>query len=273
MLEVNENILKFSKFLDFFRDDYGKPSWEISMPKPDDEEDKNDELIPLVESDYIMLDFDLMCKDADFYPKKTKEECNRPSTVDALYYRFLNQNQIELTLVEFKSFDFDWNKDADYNSSLNKVLKKLEEVELDERAEKGVERLNSIRDTFGNTIEFSLRLKPYESLFVVLPKLYDEYCQLKDIAEEEKLNLFNLFQDDSCIIKLFIVGSQNEDLNKAYLGKLGSLLEKQYRRLDYVNVLTPHDHRECFPNEFDLITLMLDMCDKSEDTLKTLNKL
>lgn len=39
-----------------------------------------------------------------------------------------------------------------------------------------------IRDIYGNTIEFSLRLKPYESLFVVLPKLYDEYCQKKEYS-------------------------------------------------------------------------------------------
>ena len=271
-MNINNDLLKFSEFLDFYREEYGKPSYEISMPQPEDEYEEDVELIPLVESDYIMLDFDSMCKDADFYPKKTLDECNRPSTVDAIYYRFLNENQLELSLVEFKSFDFDWDKDADYNASLNKVLNKLEELELDSRTQKGVERLNSIRDSYGNTIEFSLRLKPYESLFVVLPKLYEEYCELKNISNEDKLNLFNLFQGDLCIIKLFIVGRKNDDLNKAYLGKLGSLLEKQYARLDYVNVLTYHDFRECFPNEFDSITILLDMVDKDKDTIKSLNK-
>lgn len=271
---INKDLLNFSEFLDFYKEKYGKPSSEISMPKPDDEDEQCVDLIPLVESNYIMLDFDLMCKDANFYPKKTKEECNRPSTVDALYYRFLNENELELSLIEFKSFNFDWDKDRDYNSSLNKVLNKLEDDEynIDNFTQLGIDRLNSIRDSYGNTIEFSLRLKPYESLFVVLPKLYDEYCVLKNVPDEEKLNLYTLFQSDSCIIKLFIVGKQNKDLNKAYLGKLGSLLEKQYKRLDYVNVLTPHDFRECFPNEFDSITILLNMFDRDKDTLKSLNK-
>ena len=61
---------------------------------------------PLIKSDYPMLDFELMCQNADFYPKRNKEECNRPSTVDALYYRILSENHLELTLVEFKTFYF-----------------------------------------------------------------------------------------------------------------------------------------------------------------------
>lgn len=272
-MNVFNDLIKFSDFLDYFREDYGRPSSEISMPKPDENDLTDELLIPLVTSDYIMLDFDSMCKDANFYPKKNKRECNRPSTIDALYYRFLNEDKLELSLVEFKSFDFSWDKDRDYNASLNKVLNKLKEIELDDYTQKGVDRLNSIRDIYDNTIEFSLRLKPYESLFVVLPKLYDEYCQKKNIPLDEKIDLYTLFKGDSCIIKLFIVGKRNNDLNKAYLGKLGGLLEKQYQRLDYVNVLTPHDHRECFAWEFDLITKLLDICDKNEDTIKSLNKI
>lgn len=271
-MDINEDFLKFTNFLDYYRKQYGKPSSEISKPKPNDDGEQDTKLIPLVKSNYIMLDFDLMCKDADFYPKKNKEECNRPSTVDALYYRFLNENEVEFFLVEFKRFNFDWDKDKDYNASLNKVLEKLKEIELDTHTQKGVDRLNSIRDSYGNSIEFSLRLKPYESLFVVLPKLYENYCKLKEIPDNEKLNLYNLFQEDSFIIKLYIVGCPNEDLNKAYLGKLGNLLEKQYKRLDYVNVLSPHDYRECFPKEFDSITYMLDLCDKDKKTIKSLNR-
>ena len=156
---INKDLLNFSEFLDFYKEKYGKPSSEISMPKPDDEDEQCVDLIPLVESNYIMLDFDLMCKDANFYPKKTKEECNRPSTVDALYYRFLNENELELSLIEFKSFNFDWDKDRDYNSSLNKVLNKLEDDEynIDNFTQLGIDRLNSIRDSYGNTIVFTFK--------------------------------------------------------------------------------------------------------------------
>ena len=39
----------------------------------------------------------------------------------------------------------------------------------------GLGRLKKIKKNLGNTIEFSLRLKPFESLFIVLPKIYEEY--------------------------------------------------------------------------------------------------
>lgn len=261
---INDTILKFSKFLDYYNKNYGKPSSEISISDNKKE--------PLVKSDYNMLDFDSMCRDAEFYPKENKEVCNRPSTVDALYYR-LNEEILEFYLVEFKSFYFNWDSAKNYNSSLNKVLNKLNEIdEIDSITRIGMKQLENIRDNYGSTIEFSLRLKPYESLFVVLPKIYDEYCQKENITDDEKLDLYNFFKSDLCEIKLIIVGKKNPkgDLSKANLGKLGKLLEKQYRRLDYVNVLTKHRYRECFEWEFDLITLNLNKTEKKY--IKTLNK-
>lgn len=270
---MKDLINKFTQFLDYYRNQYGKPASEISKPKPNDETGQSIDLSPLVSSDYIMLDFDSMCADANFYPKRNKDECNRPSTVDALYYRLIEEDKIEFYLVEFKSFDFDWRSNSDFNSSLNKVLKKIQDSndKIDNRTQIGINRLNNIRETYGNTIEFSLRIKPYESLFVVLPKIYDEYCQKKGIKEEAKIDLYEFYKSDSCIIKLIIVGKKNENINKAYLGKLGGLLEKQYMRLDYVNVLTPHDHRECFEWEFELIAELLDLSDKTG--IRSLNNL
>ena len=41
------------------------------------------------------------------------------------------------------------------------------------------------------------------------------------------------------------------DTTRAYNGKLGNTLEKQYKRLDFVNVLKQHPQRLCFEREFD----------------------
>ena len=267
---INEDIRKFADFLDYYKDDYAKPSWKISLPNPEDEDYDADEMRPLVTSDYIMLDFDKMCKDADFYPKRTKDECNRPATVDGLYYRILEENKIELLLVEFKSFYFNWDKDIDYDASLRKVKQRLESCGFDHRSSQGFHRLESIKKTFGNTIEFSLKLKPYESLFVVLPKLYDEYCDEKNISECDKINLYDLFKSDLFVIKLFVVGkTYDEDINSAYIGKLANTLDKQFKRLDFVNVLTPHPQRLCFEWEFDDFASKLLL--HEEENIKSLN--
>lgn len=134
---INEDIKKFSEFLDYYKEDYGKPSWEISIPNPEDEDfNENEEKIPLVNSNYIMLDFDSMCRDSDFYPKETHEECNRPSTVDGLYYRILNENKLELFLVEFKTFYFTWDNKLYYTNALKKI-KELRNCNPSFKLEKG----------------------------------------------------------------------------------------------------------------------------------------
>ena len=267
---INEDILKFSEFLDYYKQDYAKPSWEISLPNPDDEDfNENEEQIPIVTSDYIMLDFDSMCKDADFYPKENLEECNRPSTVDGLYYRILDENKLELFLVEFKTFYFTWDNKLYYNNALKKI-KELRNCNPSFKFQKGIGMLEKIEQKLGNSIENSLKLKPYESLFVVLPKIYDEYCEEKNIPESDKINLYNLFKSNLFTIKLFIVGKQYpNDTTRAYNGKLGNTLEKQYKRLDFVNVLKQHPQRLCFEREFDSYANKLRL--DEHENLKSLN--
>lgn len=270
-MSVNSDILKFSKFLDYYKPKYCKTSSEISIPKPDDSGiyEEDEELIPLVKSDFIMLDFDSICDDANFYPKRPKKFLNEPSTVDALYYRIIDENKIEFFLVEFKSFYFDWNSVGDYKSSVDKIFKNIIYCDINDELITGINRLNSIKNIFGSTIEFSLRLKPYESLFVVLPKIYEEYCSSNSIPMNERIELYDFFKSDLCDIKLIIVGKKTDNTTKDYLGILANVLNKQYRRLDFVNVLIPHKNRLCLNDDFDKLTV--DLQKDETKTIKSLN--
>ena len=92
---INESILKFSEFLDSYKDKYAKPSSEISLPKPQDHEYKeNKKLYPLVNTDYIMLDFDSICADANFFLKDSKEASAEVRYKIALIY--MQKNNIRL---------------------------------------------------------------------------------------------------------------------------------------------------------------------------------
>ena len=268
---VNEDILKFSEFLDYYKEEYAKTSSEISMPKPDETRfynDEDNELKPLVNSNFIMLDFDSMCDDATFYPKRPKYLLNEPSTVDALYYRIIDDLKIEFFLVEFKSFYFDWNTRGDYGASLNKILNNIPPGDVNEIFTFGLNRLNNIKQNLGNTIEFSLRLKPYESLFVVLPKLYDEYCEEKNILPNQQIDLYDFFKSDLCDIKLIVVGKTTGNTDMDNVGVLGNILNKQYERLEFVNILTD-DPKLYLTNHFE------DLADELEEneykTIKSLN--
>lgn len=238
---VNEDILKFSEFLDFYKRKYAKPSNELSMPKPDETrfyKDDDVELKPLVNSDFPMLDFDSMCDDANFYPKDPENSINEPATVDALYYRIINDLKVEFFLVEFKSFYFDWNTVGDYCASLKKISDNVLYEDINPELSFGLNRLRKIKNNLGNTIEFSLRLKPFESLFVVLPKLYEEFCSAKNIPFNQRIDLYDFFKSDMCDICLIVVGNETGNPPRDNVKTLGSTLNKQYERLTFVNILT-----------------------------------
>lgn len=268
---VDEDILKFSEFLDYYKDKYAKTSSEISMPKPNDTrfyKDESEELKPLVASDFIMLDFDLMCDDANFYPKESEEEINEPSTVDALYYRIIDDFKIEFFLVEFKSFYFDWNTIGDYCASLKKIKRNISPYEFNSELEFGLTRLKKIKNNLGNTIEFSLRLKPFESLFIVLPKLYEEYCLIKNIPFNEQIDLYDFFKSEACDIKLIVVGNETGNPPRDNIKTLADTLNKQYQRLAFVNILT-RNRKLYLPNSFDELTSTLE--ESEPKTIKSLN--
>ena len=265
---MEENILKFSEFLDSYKNKYRKTSSEISIPK-DNEIYGENKKEPLVSSNYMLLDFDSMCDDAKFYPKRPKGEENQPSTVDGLYYRVIDDNLLEFFLIEFKSFDFNWNSHGDYNSSLNKIINNLSSININKEFTTGINRLNTIKNYYGNTIEFSLRLKPFESLFIVLPKIYEEYCESNKIDYNDRVDLYNFFKSNNCLIKLIIVGKSSYDPSKDYLGLLGGKLKKQYERLDFVNILSPHKHRLCFKNDYEKIIKQLNK--DEHKNIKSLN--
>lgn len=266
---LNEDILKFSEFLDFYKNNYAKPSFEISMPKPDETrfyDDDEIELRPLVNSDFIMLDFDSMCDDANFYPKEPEEDMNEPSTVDALYYRIINDFKIEFFLVEFKRFYFDWNTIGDYCASLKKIRRNVLYADINPDLNSGLNRLKKIKNNLGNTIEFSLRLKPFESLFIVLPKLYEEYCSVKNIPFNRRIDLYDFFKSDICDIYLIVVGDKTGNLYRDYNKTLGCTLNKQYGRLSFVNIL---NHELFLTNQFEDFAKMLK--DDEFNTIKSLN--
>lgn len=266
---LNENIVKFSEFLDFYKECYAKPSFEISMPKPDETrfyDDDDNELKPLVDSDFIMLDFDSMCDDANFYPKEPKEDINEPSTVDALYYRIKNDIKIEFFLVEFKRFYFDWNTVGDYCASLKKIKRNVLYEEYNPDLRSGLTRLKKIKNNLGNTIEFSLRLKPFESLFVVLPKLYEEYCSIKNIPFNQRIDLYDFFKSEFCDVYLIVVGDETGNLYRDNNKTLGSTLKKQYERLSFVNILS---HELFLTNQFEDFAKTLK--EDEHKTIKSLN--
>ena len=117
-------------------------------------------------------------KDDSSLCQRDPRECENdlPKTTDALYCKKGENGNLILHIIEFKfvnpknplkKIDFFINEQDDYYD--NKFVNGLKKV---------------IKNNFVGRIENSLQLKPYEAIFIVLPELYDEYCEFKEKEDD-----------------------------------------------------------------------------------------
>ena len=105
--------------------------------------------------------------------------------------------------------------------------------------------LKKVKNYYGDEVEFSLILKPIESLSVVLPALYEQYCidnglPIKDIRTfldnvEKKLIVFVSHYDDR----------KKHNMSKQRVQTMDVGVEKNYRRLEKGNII---DYHKIYPS-------------------------
>lgn len=113
---------------------------------------------------------------------------NRPRTTDALWYREEGDNLI-LYLIEFKFHNLD---DPDPKETLIDFVEKIYDdrrhykcIDEDERF-----KLYKVKQYYGDDVNHGLVLKPLESIKVVIPKLYEEYCNQNSDVEEMDIETY-----------------------------------------------------------------------------------
>lgn len=118
-------------------------------------------------------------KDKSIQCQRNPNECNHnpPKTTDAIYCQEGENGKLILHIIEFKFV------------GLMNPLRKLDYFFEDRDIYFDDELLGDLKDvvkrSFLSRIENSLQLKPYETIFVVLPELYDEYCKIKKETEKD----------------------------------------------------------------------------------------
>ncbi len=168
---VAMNQMSNEDFVDFI-ESYRNPKYfdtleNISCPRlPNGKKYPNKHA--LIEKSLKMFSLDDICKDCNKF-----EDNNRPTTTDALWYKVDDHDKLILYFIEFK-----W-----HNLNNKKDKKILEEAFLS--LERGTEITKDMKDKFqklnqsyiDGDVELKLRLKPFESIFIVLPMLYQEYSE------------------------------------------------------------------------------------------------
>lgn len=166
------NYLNFLRFLNYLKN-YQCNEYPYYESITNISSDKN--YSSLVKSNQLMLNFENIRNNV-FSNQKIK-----PSTVDGLYFNFDKKHSVlSLYFVEFKGTDLS-------NKLFNDLFDKKIANIIDEQCDSPVDScpindlnkktLKKVSDLYTNKISTNLKLKPFESLFVVFPKICEEYAK------------------------------------------------------------------------------------------------
>lgn len=243
----------FIEFLEYYAKNpkYIDTITEISWPKnKKGETDRRRN--PLIENSFQMLSLDDICKECSKF-----DQYNRPSTTDALWYNLTDNGDLILYFIEFKWHNLDYPKDQQLMEDTFLKLERKTEITTDMKDKfKKLYRSYSDED-----VSFKLRLKPFESLFVVLPILFEDYCEKNN---KDLIGLNNFLK--TCEIKVFSFVStftrenesqgykNNKSKNRLKFnrimgpkGSIGRTVWKQYKRLELSPLI---DFADIYPKSF-----------------------
>ena len=216
-------------FIDFIKshEKFYKKITEISKNKYGD---------ILIENDFRMYSLDEMCWDCELLQENT------PKTTDALFYKPNTNDKLSLYLIEFKFHNFN---DPNAKKMLEKISKDVNNKKSGNKynclSPKYKKYLKKINNYYGDDVEFGLVLKPIESINVVIPALYEQYCiekgcPQKDIRKyleenvEKKVIVFVSHYDDN----------EEPDKPKERLQTMDIDLRENYERLEQGKIIDNH---------------------------------
>ncbi len=164
------NYLNFLKFLDYLR------NYEcLENPYFGDittvSSDKNGRF--LVESDELMLNFENIRNNIFNYHKI------KPSTVDGLYFNFDKKHMIlSLYFVEFKgsklsNLSFSYYFESNIIPLIDEQCGFGDDCPINNLNKRVLEKM---LDGYSDKISNNLKIKPFESLFIIFPKICEEYA-------------------------------------------------------------------------------------------------
>lgn len=221
---------------------------------------------PLIENKFKMLSLDDICKDCSKFDKN-----NLPSTTDALWYNLTDNGNLILYFIEFKWHNLDNQKDQKIMEDTFLKLERGTKITPDMKY-----KFKKLYKSYSDEeISFKLRLKPFESLFIVLPSLYEDYCNKKN---KDYVDLHEFIKN--CEIKVYSfvstytkpIEEESDENNKKEMktigkkskkgkrnkhkkhmkytrtvgpkGSIGATIRKQYKRLEISPLI---DFADIFP--------------------------
>ena len=195
---------------------------------------KNNSGKPLIENDFKMYSLDEMCWDCELLEEYT------PKTTDALFFKESLDGNFTLYIIEFKFHDFNKPNAKDMLKIMESDVKKS-----DCASDKFKNNFRKIKNYYGDRVEFSLILKPIESLSVVIPALYEQYCIDNDIPQKDIRTFLDNVKKKLIVFISHYDDKRKHDKSKQRVQTMGVSVENNYRRLNKGNII---DYYEIYPS-------------------------
>lgn len=224
MNQISNN--EFIEFLESFKDNerYYNTITQISETKVGRPQS-------LIINDFEMYSFDEMCEDCSLL------KGNLPKSTDAIFYKIDDNGQLVLYIIEFKFHDL--------NKPGNKLqLDALVDHVVFERNRNSkcfnddfYKKIASVNKTYGDDVEFSLRLKPVETIMVALPAIYEDYCLKNDLYLKDIRGYLKNIKKELVVFVSYYRKTRVENKSRNHVKSMGSRLHQQYERLRYAGII------------------------------------
>lgn len=195
---------------------------------------KNNSGTPLIENDFKMYSLDEMCWDCELLEDYT------PKTTDALFFKESLDGKFTLYIIEFKFHNFNKPNAKDMLKIMNEDVNNS-----DCASDKFKSNFRKIKNYYGDEVEFSLILKPIESLSVVIPALYEQYCIDNNIPQKDIRTFLDNVEKKLIVFISHYDEKRNHNRSKQRVQTMDVGVENNYRRLEKGNII---DYHKIYPS-------------------------
>lgn len=160
---------------------------------------------------------------------------NFPKSTDGLWYKYNSKGEFILILVEFKGVNFN---QTSSKSVLKNAVSKIEGLKEDDECPKNVKKtiefdsvitdIKKVEDRYGDSLEYGLYLKQFETIYLTIPTIYKEYCQSHPDVTEKDIGAF-LKDCKICVFVCVEAFSNNQTME--HMDNLGNKFNKFAKKL------------------------------------------
>ena len=158
---------------------------------------------------------------------------NFPKSTDGIYYKVTKDGDLAIILIEFKGIDFS----VDSSSFIKNIKENLLALKNSDDCPKikkspfdfdrVLNNFNFVENRYGDSVEYGLYLKIFETIYLTIPTIYKEYCKNNGLEVKD----IDRFLRDHQIDNYVFVASNSRNPSQDYNNNLSSRFNKYSKKL------------------------------------------